>query len=175
MRRWKLSLLGILVSAASFNALACYTVHDASGRVVYQGADAPVDMSRPLHQTLPQRFPAGSHMVFDTTTVCGDINVTGAGMTSRNQVATLNSPLLTDASTARSMNVRHTVVASGVALINGPTIAMAPAVTVIPSSQTPTAIARANIQNREQVVITELRDGSVVDTRTMGAGPAPKR
>ena len=173
MRRWKLTLLGVLVSAASFNALACFTVHDSSGRVVYQGAEAPVDMSRPLHETVPQRFPGG-HMVFDTTTVCNDINVTGAGRQGGVQRAVLSSPLLTDAATARRMNVPHTVVAQGVAVVNGPTVAMAPAVTVIPSQQTATAIARADRLNRDTVVITEYRDG-VVDTRTMGAGPAVRR
>jgi hypothetical protein len=173
MRRWKLTLLGMLLSAASFNALACYTVHDRAGRVVFQSSDAPVDMRLPLHQTVPQRFPGG-HMVFDTTTVCNEINVTGAGQPRRAQMATLNSPLLTDSVTAQRMNVPHTIVAGGVALINGPAVSMAPAVTVIPSDQSATAIARANAQNRETTVITELRDGSV-DTRTMGAGPARPR
>lgn len=172
MRRWKLAFLGMLVSAASFNALACYTVHDSAGRVVYQGAEAPVDMSRPLHETVPQRFPGG-HMVFDTSTVCTSINVTGAGRTRGMQQATLSSPLLTDAATAQRMNVPHKMIARGVAVVDGPAIAMAPVVTVIPSEQTAVAIARADRQNRSPVVITEYRDG-VVDTRTMGGPPAPK-
>ncbi|WP_152682614.1 hypothetical protein [Caenimonas sp. SL110] len=174
MRRWKFTLLGLLVSAASFNALACYTVHDSAGRVVYQGADAPVDMSRPLHQTVPQRFPGG-HMVFDTTTVCTSINAAGTGTNRGLQKAVLSSPLLTDAATARRMNVPHTVVARGVAVVDGPAVAMAPAVTVIPSDQTALAIARADRQNRAPTVITEYRDAGVVDTRSMGAGPAVRR
>ncbi|MES2785637.1 MAG: hypothetical protein V4684_09255 [Pseudomonadota bacterium] len=172
MRSWKLSLMGLLVSATSFNALACYTVHDSAGRVVYQGSEAPVDMSRPLHETVPQRFPGG-HMVFDTTTACTNINVTAAGTNRAFQKAVLNSPLLTDAVTARRMNVPHTLVARGVAVVDGPAVAMAPAVTVVPSEQTPLAIARADRLNRDPVVITEYRDGSV-DTRSMGAPPAPR-
>ncbi len=170
MRRLTITLLGLLASAASFNALACYTVHDGAGRVVYQGAEAPVDMSRPLHETVPQRFPGG-HLVFDTSTVCTSINATGAGQTRGMQRTVLSSPLLTDAATAQRMNVPHTMIARGVAVVNGPAIAMAPAVTVIPSEQTAVAIARADRQNRSPVVITEYRDG-VIDTRTMGGPPA---
>lgn len=57
-----------LLLAAS-PAFACYTVTAANDRVVYHAVDPPVDMSRPIHETLPLVFPGG-HMVFDLSTDC---------------------------------------------------------------------------------------------------------
>ena len=152
MRRWKLALLGTFVAVASVNAMACYTVSDGYGRVIYNGADAPVDMSRQLHETMPARFPAGSHMVFDNETSCASINLTPT-RTLRSSLAPLNSPLLTDAATAERMHVPHMVLASGVAVIPAQQVAMRPAVTVIPSQATMMA--------------------GTPDTRTLGGPPAP--
>ncbi|WP_395685760.1 hypothetical protein [Caenimonas koreensis] len=67
MRRWKLALLGSIATLASINAMACYTVTDRDGRIVYNSTEAPVDMRRPLHETVPYRFPGG-HMVFGSET-----------------------------------------------------------------------------------------------------------
>jgi hypothetical protein len=61
------SCCGSLLAAAP--ALACFTVSDDDDRVVYHSADPPVDMSRPLHETVPLAFPGG-HMVFDLETRC---------------------------------------------------------------------------------------------------------
>lgn len=58
---------GLLVSGLLFGALAqaaCYTVMDARGTVLSQTSTPPVDMSRPLHQTVPARYGKGAHMVF---------------------------------------------------------------------------------------------------------------
>jgi len=55
--------------AAAAPAWPCYTVTSATNQVVYHAVDPPVDMSRPIHETLPQVFPGG-HMVFDLSTDC---------------------------------------------------------------------------------------------------------
>ena len=65
MRHLKRILFGSLLAAASLQAMACYTVYDRSNRIMYQGEQPPVDMSLPIHETLPARFPGG-HMVFDS-------------------------------------------------------------------------------------------------------------
>jgi hypothetical protein len=66
----------VLVAASLFaaNAMACYTVYDRSGRIVYHAEDPPVDMSQPLHASLQQRFP-GSHMVFDQAASCEPVSL----------------------------------------------------------------------------------------------------
>ena len=78
MKHLKCLLLCALLGSASMQAAACYTVYDPSDRVVYHESVPPVDMSRPLHETLPARFPGG-HMVFDTDTDCAHIIVTATG------------------------------------------------------------------------------------------------
>lgn len=61
-------ILFVALSLASAQAMAqCYTVYDREDRVVYQGPESPVDMSRPLHETVPGLFPGG-HLVFDNIT-----------------------------------------------------------------------------------------------------------
>ena len=47
----KIALLAGLTLAGA-NAMACYTVYDATNRVVFQSTSAPVDMSQPLHVAL---------------------------------------------------------------------------------------------------------------------------
>jgi hypothetical protein len=64
----KLALL-CAIGLASANAMACYTVYDSANQVVYNAQTAPVDMSRPLHETVPVAFPGGT-MVFDLGTDC---------------------------------------------------------------------------------------------------------
>ena len=54
---------------AASQAFACYTVTSANDQVLYRAIDPPVDMSRPIHETLPLVFPGG-HMVFDLGTDC---------------------------------------------------------------------------------------------------------
>jgi len=134
-----------LLAAASMQAMACYTVYDRSNRVVYQGEDAPVDMSLPIHETLPARFPGG-HMVFDSTTDCPAIVASA-----RARIPGGATPLLTNKRTAQSMGVPYTTVAGDIALVQPRDAYMAPGVTVIPGTTFPEA------------------------TRMMGAGPAPRR
>lgn len=70
LKSWALLLPGLLLAAAA--QAACYTVMDARGVVVSQTSTPPVDMSLPLHQTVPARFGRGAHMVFGVADVnCG--------------------------------------------------------------------------------------------------------
>jgi hypothetical protein len=129
-------------------AAACYTVYDRSDRVVYQSLDAPVDMSRPLHETLPLRFPGG-HMVFDTSVSC-PVTTTLAGRGNTRDWTT-RSPLLTNERTAEAMRVPHSRLEGGIALVRPGEATLPPALTVIPDTRL--AASRSN-------------------TSAMGAGPA---
>lgn len=39
---------------------ACYIVYSADKQIVYRSQTPPVDMSRPLHETVPQIAPGGA-------------------------------------------------------------------------------------------------------------------
>lgn len=167
-------LFGSLLAAASLQALACYTVYDRTNRVMYQGERPPVDMSLPIHQTLPARFPGG-HLVFDATAACQDI--VGA----RLAPVPGGTPMLTDQRTAQAMRVPYTTMAGGIALVQPGAAGMRPGLTVVPS----TTFAAAPATTR-QTVITEWREPNATtvetmerrpadSTRMLGAGPAPRR
>jgi hypothetical protein len=129
----KLALL-CAIGLASANAMACYTVYDSANQVVYNAQTAPVDMSRPLHETVPVAFPGGT-MVFDLGTDCP-----------REAPAARPAPLLTDRRTAAAMHVPHTILPSGVALIEQPPVAA-----VVP-------VVTASRSQRPETVITELHN-----------------
>jgi hypothetical protein len=67
-------LLATLLGAASLNAMACYTVYDSTNRVLYQGQTSPVDLSKPLHETLGRTHP-GAHMVFEQDATCRPVGI----------------------------------------------------------------------------------------------------
>ena len=169
MKHWKCLLLCSLLGSASMQAAAaCYTVYDRSDRVAYHASTPPVDMSLPIHETLPERFPGG-HMIFDAAANCPDIIVPSRPPA----VSTSSSPLLTDQRTALAMQVPHTMLAGGVALVQPRDAAMAPGISVVPS------VAVAAARPNRQIVITEMRDPPVTivesveqGTRAMGAGPS---
>jgi hypothetical protein len=161
-------LCGLLLAGA--NAMACYTVYDATSRVVYRGVEAPVDMSLPLHQALATRFSAGSSMVFDQTATCTPVSIaqvarpTGPNVppntirmerTGRQISPTSAAPLFTDRETALRQHLPHTVVAGDIVMVPAQAAARAELRTfnVIPAD---TSVARA----------------SGVNTAAMGAGPA---
>ena len=153
-------LLFALLGAASFNASACYTVYDRSDRVMYQSQDPPVDMSRPIHETLPARYPGG-HMVFDTAAACP---VTPRVATRQGTVdMTTHSPLLTNERIAMAMGVPHRQLPGGIALIQPEDARVAPGLTVIPDTRL--AANRSNTSamgaGPSRPVITELRDPPV--------------
>lgn len=150
MRHLKRILFGCLLAAGALQAMACYTVYDRSSRIMYQGEQPPVDMSLPIHQTVPARFPGG-HMVFDSATVCQDVGA------SRLAPVPGGTPLLTNQQTAQSMRVPYTAMAGGIALIRPEAAAMRPGLTVVPATN------------------FAASPRSVDSTRMMGAGPAPRR
>jgi hypothetical protein len=154
--KFKLALLAGLAIAGT-NAFACYTVYDANNRVIYHGEQAPVDMSRPLHETLGRSNP-GAQMVFDQGSTCparatdtapvaraqAPVNTAamGAGPAGgpsaaapRAQLAS-NGPLLTDRRTAQNLNLPHTVVAGEIVMVPPQYAARVnrPAVNVIPAT-----------------------------------------
>jgi hypothetical protein len=142
--------LGSLLAAASWQALACYTVYDGSNRAVYRSAEAPVDMSRPIHETLPQRFPGGQ-LVFDTAASCSELTTVARPLPPERP-----SPVLTDRKTAQAMQVPYTVVAGDVVMVRPGVATMRPTVTTVP------ALAQARPQpRRTETVITELRNPPV--------------
>ncbi len=127
MRHLKRILFGSLLAVAVGHAMACYTVYDASNRIMYQDELPPVDMSLPIHQTVPSRFPGG-HMVFDSTTVCENV------VASRLAPVPGGTPLLTSQQTAQVMRVPYTAMAGGIALVRPEMAAMRPGLTVVPST-----------------------------------------
>lgn len=174
--RSRYALLGGLLMLAGANALACYTVYDASNRVVYQGIQAPVDMSLPLHEALAQRFSRGAQMVFDQNTTCRPIGLaelprpTGADVppntirlerVNSRPSSSAPSPLFTEQQTAERARLPHTIVAAGVAMVP-PEVAdrvMSAAVTVLPATPLPaTTVAAAPV---------------APNTAVLGAGPMP--
>ena len=141
-----------LLTLASWQALACYTVYDPKSRVMYRSTEAPVDMSRPLHETLPQRFPGGQ-LVFDNDNTCpnvalGSVVVPPPGA----------SPLLTDRRTADELHVPYTVLGRNIVVVSPRNSAIAMAgrpsgIDVFPRQ----ALVAAAVPKRS-TVITELRD-----------------
>jgi hypothetical protein len=167
--KYKLALLAIL-GLAGANAMACYTVYDGHDRVVFQGVEAPVDMSLPLHQALAARgYPVGTRMVFDLAATCTPVSVAQVARPASGDVPantirmersgrTLSpssaAPLLTDRQTAERQHLPHVQVAGDIVMVPARAAARVdlPTFTVIPAD---TAVARAG-----------------VDTRVLGAGPA---
>ena len=150
MRRWISLVLVPLLGLASAQALACFTVFDRENRLVYQSERPPVDMSRPLHETVPSRFGPGSHMIFDGNE-CTAINSLAIGNGGRTPAI---SPLLTNEKAARERRLRHSSLGNGIALVQGSDAIMRPGLTVFPAD---TAVAGAP------------------DTRALGAPRAPSR
>lgn len=149
----KLALASAL-GLVSIHAMACYTVYDRAGHIVYNAQTPPVDMSRPIHETLPAVYPGGT-MVFDLSNDCP-----------REQPARMKadpppakpSPLLTDRRTAAEMDLPHTILPSGVALISRPPV-MTAGISVIPSGSPAPEIAPAVTAHRSlrpATVITEM-------------------
>lgn len=169
MKPSKPLLTSFLAVVASLPAYACYTVYDGANRVLYRSAQAPVDMSRPLHETLPQRFPGG-HMVFDTASSCEAILAEGP----RRIAASGPAPLLTDRGRAEAAGVTYAALSRDIVLVQprdaaavlaggGPVNVIAPAVSPRMLAQPATApdTSRMGGPPARGTVITELRDPPV--------------
>jgi len=93
MRRWKLLVVPLLSLLCAQAFAGCYTVYGAANRVLYQAERPPVDMSLPLHDTVPARFPGG-FLVFDSDMECPVVSSVAIG-NGGIEMAT-SSPLLTN-------------------------------------------------------------------------------
>lgn len=63
------------LSCGVARADVCFTVLDGAGHVMRQSRRAPVDMSRPISETLYSRYPGASVMVFGTNNdACQEIS-----------------------------------------------------------------------------------------------------
>ena len=153
----KLLRIALLCSAGLMagQAMACYVVYDKVNRVVYNSPTPPVDMSQPISQTLPNVFPGG-HMVFSATTCSNDQPL----VASRVAATSVNgaSPLLTDRRTAEAMNLPHTVLPSGAALVSQRPSNMSAGVVV----------ADSGLQRRD-TVITEMHNPPMTTVQVGGA------
>jgi hypothetical protein len=164
----KRALLLSLLGLAAGQAMACYTVYDAGNRVVYQAQTPPVDMSQSpaaVRDAVRARF-AGGHLVFGNETDCPRTQAPVAAFVAPRQPS--QSPLLTDKRTAEALNLPHTTIAGGIAVVPARAGAVVPSVTVVPaavSTPVPPVLAAAD------PIPTNVL-GAGPDTRTMGAGPA---
>jgi hypothetical protein len=149
--KFKFALLaGLLLAGA--NAMACYTVYDASNRVVYQGVQTPVDMSMPLHEALSERFSRGAQLVFDQNTDCRPVGLAQLPRPSGTDVppntirlergsgarpsSSGPAPLFTERETAERAHLPHTQVAGDIVMVP-PEVAeraMHTTVTVLPAT-----------------------------------------
>jgi hypothetical protein len=164
MKRWQTLLLCSLLGAASLPAMACFTVYDRGNNVVYNAQTPPVDMSQPLHETLPKRFPGG-HMVISEGKNCPLVqpNPLVAERSS-------GSPLLTDRETAESLNVPHTVLPSGAVVVPQrpaqlpplPRPAAGKSSSAKPVQAVPVAQAAARPASPRGTVITEMHTPPLV-------------
>jgi hypothetical protein len=157
MRSSKKFLLVPLLALASVQAFACYTVYDRDNRVVWQGDKPPVDMSRPLHETLPARFPGNPSMVFDDSTSC-PVVISSVAIGAGGPVTRTSSPLLTDERTARELGLPHRNIGRNVAVVPPAAVGMEPGVTVVPAPTVASKSARGT-------VITEYRNPPVTVVR----------
>lgn len=60
---WKATVLVAAASLGQAASAACYLVYAPDNTVVYRSYQPPVDLSKPLHTTLPLVAPGG-HLVF---------------------------------------------------------------------------------------------------------------
>lgn len=166
MMKLKLALTCCLGLLAAANASACYTVYDSNNRVLYQGVNAPVDMSLQLHDAMRGRFPPGSQLVFDNSNACAVTTIAQVSRsnaphaapgtlrierTGRSQPVS-SAPLLTDRRTAQRMGLPHTTMAGEVVMVP------------------PQAAARVDFS--PMTVVPSTAVAAAPDTRALGAGPA---
>lgn len=87
LNSWVVGAACALLANAAHSA--CYTVYKGD-QVVFQSVSAPVDMSRPLSQTVPTLFGAGAVMVFrpdsDACQLIGELGLSQQVVDSQAQV-----------------------------------------------------------------------------------------
>lgn len=153
----KLLRIALLCSAGLMagQAMACYVVYDKVNRIVYNSPTPPVDMSKPISQTLPHVFPGG-HMVFSGTTCSNSEPLVQPKVAATSSTGT--SPLLTDRRTAIAMNVPHQVLPSGAALIQNR-----------PADMRSGVVVAESIPQRRDTVITEMYNPPLTTVQVGGA------
>ncbi|NKE65893.1 hypothetical protein RAMLITH_08685 [Ramlibacter sp. RBP-2] len=183
MKLSKTLLTSLAAAAAWLPAHACYTVYDAAGRVAYRSTQAPVDMSRPLRDTLPQRFPGG-HMVFDAASTCDAI----VPEAPRRVAAAGPAPLLTDRDSAQAAGVNYAPLSRDIVMVQprdaavvlaggGPVNVIPPVVAprMLAQALTPPDTSRMGGPPAGGTVITELRDPPVTIIESRGGVTANVR
>lgn len=153
----KLLRIALLCSAGLMagQAMACYVVYDKVNRIVYNSATPPVDMSKPISQTLPHVFPGG-HMVFSGTTCSNDEPLVQPKVAAASTNGA--SPLLTDRRTAVAMNLPHTLLPSGAALVQER-----------PANMSAGVVVADSVPQRRDTVITEMHNPPMTTVQVGGA------
>lgn len=64
MTKSSILIAALALSLGSAAQAACFTVLDSKGQILSETSTPPVDMSRPLHETVEKRFGSGAVMVF---------------------------------------------------------------------------------------------------------------
>lgn len=72
MKTLNLLALAIACAVSASASAACFTVLGKDGKTIYQSDTTPVDLSLPLHETVPARFGPGTSMVFSMDTLASD-------------------------------------------------------------------------------------------------------
>ena len=72
MKHLNLLALTIACAVCANASAACFTVLGKDGQTIFQSDTTPVDLSMPLHETVPARFGPGASMVFSMDTLATD-------------------------------------------------------------------------------------------------------
>lgn len=171
---------GLLLAGA--NAMACYTVLDRNERIVYQGPEAPVDMSLPLHATLGRTHP-GAQMVFDQDACSRNIPLARVARSASKDVplntmrieggsatasaSTGTAPLLIDRASAQRRGLPYVNVA-------GDIVAVAPEAAARDTSRTVTLTPTTVVATAADTRVMG-NAGAGFDTRVMGGPPARRQ
>ena len=78
MKTLNLLALTIACAVSASASAACFTVLSKDGKTIHQSDTTPVDLSLPLHETVPARFGPGASMVFSMDTLATDCIPVGA-------------------------------------------------------------------------------------------------
>jgi hypothetical protein len=70
MQRTLLALAFVPAVIAPVAEASCFTVVDRANRIVYRSEIPPVDLSAPIHQTLPRVFPGTLLIISDEVRMC---------------------------------------------------------------------------------------------------------
>lgn len=72
MKPLKMLVLAATCTICATASAACFTVLNKDGQTIHQSDSTPVDLSLPLHETVPARFGPGASMVFSMDSLASD-------------------------------------------------------------------------------------------------------